>query len=72
MQNNTSASNGHHIFINYNKHTLIFSGTCWAEYDFSKYKCHCFPGFFGEECQYGPYCNPQNDVNMCKNGGKCR
>jgi hypothetical protein len=36
------------------------------------YKCQCFPGFFGTDCQYGPSCDPDRNVEVCQNGGKCR
>ena len=49
-----------------------FLGNCLAQRNFETYKCHCFHDFFGDDCQYGPYCNPDKDINMCKNGGKCR
>ncbi len=49
-----------------------FLGNCFATKNFETYGCHCFPGYFGDECQYGPYCDPENGINMCRNGGKCR
>jgi len=30
--------------------------------------CVCKPGFYGNECQYGPLCN---DTNECSGKGKC-
>lgn len=49
-----------------------FLGHCLASADFSRYDCVCFPGFFGKECQFGPYCDPDQGINMCFNGGQCR
>jgi hypothetical protein len=49
-----------------------FLGHCLASSDFSEYKCHCFNDFFGNECQYGPYCDPDKGINMCLNQGRCR
>ncbi|XP_064625990.1 uncharacterized protein LOC135486819 [Lineus longissimus] len=49
-----------------------FLGNCYASKNFDKFSCHCFEGFFGKECEYGPYCNPSKNINQCKNGGKCR
>lgn len=49
-----------------------FLGNCLATRNFETYKCHCFAGFFGEDCQYGPYCDPDKGINMCRNQGKCR
>ena len=54
------------------KNKCSFLGNCLANKDFSKYQCQCFSGYFGEECQYGPFCDPAKGKNMCKNGGKCR
>ena len=49
-----------------------FLGHCIASADFSSYGCVCFPEFFGEECQYGPFCDPDKGINMCLNQGRCR
>nr|KAG5703222.1 hypothetical protein BaRGS_034133 [Batillaria attramentaria] len=49
-----------------------YLGHCMASADFSEYSCSCFPGFFGKECQYGPYCDPDKGINMCLNEGRCR
>ncbi|XP_076439888.1 uncharacterized protein LOC143279684 [Babylonia areolata] len=49
-----------------------FLGHCVAAADFSRYWCACFPGFFGDQCQYGPFCDPDRGVNMCRNRGRCR
>ena len=49
-----------------------FLGSCMATANFETYKCHCFGPYFGDECQYGPYCDPENGLNMCYNNGKCR
>ena len=48
-----------------------FLGNCLASHDF-KYQCHCFDGYYGDECQFGPYCDPELQINLCKNGGRCR
>ena len=47
-------------------------GKCLVSKDFTEFKCHCFPGYWGNYCQYGPYCNPRLGYNLCENGGKCR
>ena len=49
-----------------------YLGNCIASSDFSTYKCECFEEFFGNQCQYGPYCDPDNDINQCSNGGRCK
>ncbi|XP_070196079.1 uncharacterized protein, partial [Littorina saxatilis] len=49
-----------------------FLGHCLASADFSTYRCDCFPQFFGKECQYGPFCDPDKGINMCLNQGRCR
>ena len=49
-----------------------FLGHCIASANFSTYRCVCFQGFFGRECQYGPYCDPDKGINMCLNQGRCR
>lgn len=49
-----------------------FLGHCIASADFSAYRCDCFPQFFGHECQYGPFCDPDKGINMCLNQGRCR
>ena len=49
-----------------------FLGNCMASENFETYRCHCFPKFFGDECQYGPHCNPDVGINQCENGGECR
>ncbi|XP_065201257.1 uncharacterized protein LOC135832148 isoform X2 [Planococcus citri] len=46
------------------------AGHCYASSDFSKYKCSCFDGFFGEKCGYGPLCHPNR--SDCENGATCR
>ena len=48
-----------------------YLGNCLVSADFQTYKCHCFDKFFGENCQYGPYCDPDNGINQCTNGGRC-
>ncbi|KAL3869109.1 hypothetical protein ACJMK2_041834 [Sinanodonta woodiana] len=53
-------------------HSCSYLGNCLVNSNFSRYQCHCFEGFFGDECQYGPYCNPDVGINQCSNGGKCR
>lgn len=52
--------------------TCSYLGNCIASSDFSQYSCQCFDKFFGENCQYGPYCDPENGINLCSNGGICR
>ncbi|XP_069126254.1 uncharacterized protein [Argopecten irradians] len=49
-----------------------FLGNCIATADYSVYKCECFQDYFGDMCQFGPHCDPLNNINMCENGGKCR
>jgi hypothetical protein len=49
-----------------------FLGHCLAAANLDTYKCHCFPSYYGDECQYGPSCDPDKGINMCLNGGKCR
>ena len=49
-----------------------FLGDCFASHHFDSYKCNCYKGYHGQECQYGPFCNPAMGVNLCKNGGRCR
>lgn len=53
-------------------HTCSFLGHCLVTADWDRYYCDCFPGYFGDECQYGPHCDPQAGKNMCQNGGSCR
>ncbi|ESO86670.1 hypothetical protein LOTGIDRAFT_128699 [Lottia gigantea] len=53
-------------------HNCSFLGHCVANSIFSDYKCQCFPTFFGDYCQYGPFCDPSNGKNMCQNDGQCR
>ena len=48
-----------------------YLGNCLVSSNFSKYQCECFEGFFGNQCQYGPYCDPDNGINQCSNGGRC-
>lgn len=52
-------------------HYCSYLGNCYASSNYSTYKCHCFPGYFGERCQHGPHCDPPG-VNLCLNGGTCR
>ncbi|OWF46372.1 uncharacterized protein LOC110455783 isoform X2 [Mizuhopecten yessoensis] len=49
-----------------------FLGDCIATADYSVYECECFKDYFGDMCQFGPHCDPLNNINMCENGGKCR
>ena len=50
-----------------------YLGKCLASADFTEFSCNCFDeNFFGDECQYGPHCDPEHGVNLCENGGKCR
>ncbi|CAG0913429.1 unnamed protein product [Notodromas monacha] len=51
--------------------TCSFNGHCLASSSFRFYKCQCFPGFFGANCQYGPGCDPERHVEVCQNGGRC-
>ncbi|XP_048255692.1 uncharacterized protein LOC124138812 isoform X3 [Haliotis rufescens] len=53
-------------------HECSYLGNCVANFNYSEYRCDCFEGFFGKECQYGPYCDPDKGTNMCENGGRCR
>lgn len=52
--------------------TCSYLGDCVVSSDYTDFKCQCFDGFFGEDCQYGPYCNPMKNVNFCYNGGSCK
>lgn len=49
-----------------------YLGNCIVSADFLDYSCHCFNKFFGDNCQYGPYCDPENGINLCSNGGLCK
>ena len=51
-----------------------YLGNCIVSHDFSEFRCKCFEGFFGNQCQYGPYCDPDADppINQCSNGGRCK
>ncbi|XP_050403368.1 uncharacterized protein LOC126819404 isoform X2 [Patella vulgata] len=53
-------------------HDCSFLGHCVASSNYENYRCECFPKFFGEYCQYGPFCDPDKGKNMCENNGKCR
>ncbi|CAH1774702.1 unnamed protein product [Owenia fusiformis] len=53
-------------------YSCSFLGNCLASEGFESYKCHCFPGFWGQECEYGPHCDPIKGNNSCYNGGSCR
>lgn len=52
--------------------TCSYLGNCLASADFSNYSCQCFDKFFGDSCQYGPFCDPDNGINLCSNGGQCK
>lgn len=45
-----------------------FNGWCVADADFTSYRCNCFQGFRGPNCQYSERCSPEK--NRC-NGGGC-
>ncbi|XP_074641342.1 uncharacterized protein LOC141899088 [Tubulanus polymorphus] len=49
-----------------------YLGNCHAAKGFKNYYCDCFPGFYGDSCQYGPACSPHTGLNRCENGGSCR
>ena len=49
-----------------------YLGDCMASADYSHYSCHCFKDYFGDMCQYGPFCDPSKDINYCENNGRCR
>uniref|UniRef100_T1IRS6 CUB domain-containing protein n=1 Tax=Strigamia maritima TaxID=126957 RepID=T1IRS6_STRMM len=49
-----------------------FNGHCFASAGFLKYSCHCLPGFWGDECQYGLHCDPWKNVTLCERGHQCR
>ncbi|KAL4236660.1 hypothetical protein ACF0H5_005045 [Mactra antiquata] len=49
-----------------------YLGVCEVSDDFNNFTCRCFDKFFGNSCQYGPFCDPTNGINMCLNGGECR
>ncbi|GIY73341.1 uncharacterized protein CEXT_3381 [Caerostris extrusa] len=53
-------------------HHCSFTGNCYAASDFNKYKCECFAGYFGKECQYDGSCGPNSSSEVCRNGGTCR
>ncbi|KAJ8306087.1 hypothetical protein KUTeg_016632 [Tegillarca granosa] len=62
---NDEVENGCSVFY------CSYLGNCYASSNYSTFKCHCFEGYFGEMCQYGPYCDPPR-ANLCLNGGTCR
>ncbi|RZF33124.1 hypothetical protein LSTR_LSTR012859 [Laodelphax striatellus] len=47
-----------------------YNGHCFANHNFSEYRCVCFHGFSGKDCGEGPLCRP--DRNPCMNNGTCR
>uniref|UniRef100_A0A0P6GFS4 Brain-specific angiogenesis inhibitor n=1 Tax=Daphnia magna TaxID=35525 RepID=A0A0P6GFS4_9CRUS len=48
-----------------------FNGHCYANHNYSQFQCSCLPDFSGKYCQYGPECNPEKGINVCKNEGVC-
>ncbi|KZS07008.1 Uncharacterized protein APZ42_029535 [Daphnia magna] len=48
-----------------------FNGHCYANHNYSQFQCSCLPDFSGKYCQYGPECNPEKGINVCKNEGIC-
>ena len=52
--------------------TCSYLGDCVVSANYTDFECQCFDGFFGENCQYGPFCNPEKNVNFCYNGGSCK
>ena len=50
------------------------AGRCIVNADYKTSSCHCYDGVFGEQCQYGPKCNPTASPpeNPCLNGGTCK
>ncbi|KAI9565392.1 hypothetical protein GHT06_009184 [Daphnia sinensis] len=48
-----------------------FNGHCYANHNYSQFQCSCLPDFSGKYCQHGPECNPEKNINVCKNDGVC-
>ncbi|XP_052256358.1 uncharacterized protein LOC127861711 [Dreissena polymorpha] len=48
-----------------------YLGKCIASADYSSFSCQCYDKFFGDQCQYGPHCDPDHGTNLCLNGGRC-
>ncbi|XP_043244244.1 uncharacterized protein LOC122392925 isoform X2 [Amphibalanus amphitrite] len=48
------------------------NGDCHMTSHYERFYCQCQPGFYGDSCQYGPLCDPKNNVNPCQNNGTCR
>lgn len=53
-------------------YTCSLTGKCVVSGDYRHNFCSCFDDFFGNNCEYGPLCDPVKSVNPCMNGGKCR
>uniref|UniRef100_T1IX92 EGF-like domain-containing protein n=1 Tax=Strigamia maritima TaxID=126957 RepID=T1IX92_STRMM len=52
-------------------YNCTFNGDCYASREFLNYSCQCLPGFYGEKCQFGPYCDPKANVSLCDGGLQC-
>ncbi|KAF0303716.1 Adhesion G protein-coupled receptor L3 [Amphibalanus amphitrite] len=48
------------------------NGDCHMTSHYERFYCQCQPGFYGDSCQFGPLCDPKNNVNPCQNNGTCR
>ncbi|KAH3695851.1 hypothetical protein DPMN_083309, partial [Dreissena polymorpha] len=48
-----------------------YLGKCIASADYTSFSCQCYDKFFGDQCQYGPHCDPDHGTNLCLNGGRC-
>ena len=52
-------------------HSCSLNGHCMVNYNFRKFYCDCFAGYYGDKCQFGPKCDPKNGINPCLSGD-CR
>ncbi|CAL8104385.1 unnamed protein product [Orchesella dallaii] len=47
-------------------------GHCYLSDNWQDFFCDCAKGHPGRYCQNSPYCDPENNVTFCSNGGTCR
>ncbi|CAL8112824.1 unnamed protein product [Orchesella dallaii] len=47
-------------------------GHCYLADNWKDFFCDCTKGHPGRYCEVSPYCDPENNVTFCSNGGTCK
>ena len=74
LLNKTLSNHQEHQACSFKK--CNFNGRCLSrlERNSFKFNCECFENYHGDNCEFGPHCDPfklNHNVNSCLNGGSC-